>query len=160
MFRKLVAVCVMSAALAGAGTVAVQARQAPGPTAEAFGNSLVAAINNAIAANAAATPADLQKAIEAAIEATFAASGASPEAAIGGVVQSKAALTRTGALCAIPPGPPTKACEAVALAFKLAESATNSTATGAIGGGGSTPVPTTTGGGGGGGGVTHPPVTN
>lgn len=176
-FRRLT--LVLAASLVSAAAVAAplmmnsQATQTEqdepaSPTAEAFASALVTAINNALATNAGVTDlVALQGLLEEAIEAVFLNSNVTPEAALAGVEQARAALQATGALCAVPEGPATERCEAVALAFQLAEraaAAAQTDPTGAVGTAGDSSgaalgPPPSAGSGGGGGGVTHPPVT-
>ncbi len=160
MFRTLVATCALSMVLFG--PVAAQTSQFVAPaaaslTTQAFAGMLVAAVNTTLPANPKATMTELQAALEKALENTFSTSGVSPDVAVAGVAQAKVTLLRSAVMCGLPKGQATKSCEAVALAFQLAERATSATGATAAGGGG-TPVPSATVGGGGGGGVTHPPV--
>jgi len=173
MMRKLLiagSVSLLAAAALAApllqNQTAVEAQPAAeSPTAEVFAASLVSAVNGVLTANAAlADLVQLQTLLEQAIEATFLSSNVSPEAALAGVGQAKTALEESGVMCALPEGPATQRCEAVALAFVLAQNAAEAAQaepTGAIGGnaGAALGAPPSTGSGGGGGGVTHPPVT-
>lgn len=165
-FSAIAATAVAAPFMAARIAPAAQAATQASPTAEAFATSLVNAINTTLASNATVTDlVALQTSLEQAIEATFLASNVSPEAALAGVDQAAKTLTSTNVMCALPDGPATKRCEAVALAFVLAHSAAEAAQTeptGSIGGnaGSALGAPPSTGSGGGGGGVTHPPVTN
>ena len=173
MMRKLLVAGIVSLTAAAAlaapllqTAAPVQAQPAAeSPTAEAFAASLVTSVNDVLSANAAlADLVQLQTLLEQGIEATFLSSNVSPEAALAGVGQARTALVGTGVMCGLPDAAATQRCEAVALAFILAQNAAEAAQaepTGAIDGnaGAALGAPPSTGSGGGGGGVTHPPVS-
>jgi len=162
---SLAAATALAAPLLQDRDAAEAAPVAASPTAEAFANALTASINDVLSANAAlADLVQLQTLLEQAIETTFLSSNVSPEAALKGVDQARNVLVGAGVMCDLPDGAASKRCEAVALAFILAQNAAEAAQaepTGALGGnaGAALGALPATGGGGGGGGVTHPPVT-
>jgi len=172
MYRKLLAGLAISMVAAGAAAVTVRqdapaAAAAPAqesPTAEVFAASLVNGINEVLAAYAGTDLVELQTLLEQSIESVFVSSNASPEVALEGVNLARTTLTSTGVMCELPEGAATSRCEAVALAFVLAEKAAEAAqldGTGALGDrSGALLAPPSTGSGGAGGGVTHPPVAN